>query len=68
MTEEEANTKWCPMIRFHGGGNYTVDDQNGRCIGSACMMWRPITETVADSNGGIYIQSFHGYCGLAGEP
>lgn len=43
MTEDQAKTKWCPMVRerpfaierFHA-------QQNGidRCIGAACMMWR----------------------------
>jgi hypothetical protein len=52
MTEEEAKTKWCPLVRF-----YEVEPNSGRpiiinrasdgaigkesaCIGSACMMWR----------------------------
>lgn len=60
MTEEEAKTKWCPMIRTGMVAgmavNHHVDMQPGgqgvydetRCIASDCMMWR-------DS-----------YCGLAG--
>ena len=77
MTEEQAATRWCPMVRMHAGysvesrGFYAeTDNRAGRCIGSACAMWRwnetrpagyhphdgPFTEAVADT----------GYCGLAG--
>lgn len=51
MTEEEAKTKWCPMVRVY---TFADDDYPKRielmqrerneagnhCIGSACMMWR----------------------------
>ena len=48
MTEEEAKTKWCPMMKNH----YVIrpdfqDDAiaeqiagSTKCIGTACMMWR----------------------------
>lgn len=49
MTEAEAKTKWCPMVR-HPYFNYsgaqqtavTNDRMNGNsnCIASECMMWR----------------------------
>ena len=76
MTEEEAKTKWCPMVRWTKGGwsddvyaahNRYVDekqeDQNAynRCIASGCMMWRT---TLHGTEGKVY----EGYCGLAGKP
>ena len=54
MTEEEAKTKWCPMVRagrigsnttasvnWPADGGKSVEEQEwAKCIGSACMMWR----------------------------
>lgn len=55
MTEEEAKTKWCPMVRFlsapatdspnmlrsnRGAGHMDAQIANYSCVGSACMMWR----------------------------
>lgn len=52
MTEEEAKTKWCPMLQVSAAAGYigavsnrsnTFDDhsdRHGRCLGSACMAWR----------------------------
>jgi hypothetical protein len=49
MTEEEAKTKWCPMVNHVNGqmqqcGNHMtgvpVSQTFNACIGSACMMWR----------------------------
>ena len=41
MTEDEAKTKWCPMV---SDKKYVA-----RCIGSNCMMWRWTNQqTVAD--------------------
>jgi hypothetical protein len=47
MTEQEAKTKWCPMVR-HVGPKAPLDStppdavhNNGAyCKGSQCMMWR----------------------------
>ena len=76
MTEDEAKTKWCPMIRFAGAGNPVNggvwstnrgDDPGDigatKCLASGCMMWRWtfIDEALTDSK-------THGYCGLAGKP
>ena len=83
MTETEAKTKWCPMVRIAvGDGDYAtanrgwvanpeglIDTEMGRCIGSACMMWRWIEDGGANleqyRNGEPYQQ--RGYCGLAGK-
>lgn len=61
MREEDAKTKWCPMVRFHNGADNDVYSNmlDGRndfpyCSGSECMMWRYIDE-----------ESKSGYCGLA---
>jgi len=55
MTEEEAKSKWCPMVRVSIGEGMIVvngphkiikDDMgiarkvNTECLGSACMMFR----------------------------
>jgi len=70
MKEEEAKTKWCPMIhgnndsfpnkiaRKRNGENW----ERGMCIGSDCMMWRDTGAT------GYYDTDRTGYCGLAGKP
>ena len=72
MTEDEARTKWCPMVRhvfevdegdafnrisnITGGASYNLN-----CIASDCMMWewRPIT--VGDED----FDTVEGYCGLS---
>lgn len=72
MTEDEAKTKWCPMVRFgHVAGmaiNRYAQMQKGavdswyeqtRCIASECMMWR---YNIANATNGP------GFCGLAGDP
>jgi hypothetical protein len=53
MNEDEAKTKWCPMVRLIDGqppGGAATNRAyqefgtehalSNRCIGSACMMWR----------------------------
>jgi hypothetical protein len=45
MTESEAKTKWCPMVRLstENGSNITFnasENHRAHCIGSACMMWQ----------------------------
>lgn len=50
-TEEEAKTKWCPMVRFitfppiYENGMATKEnnrygDYNSNCIASECMQWQ----------------------------
>jgi hypothetical protein len=47
MTEEEAKTKWCPVVRHtkdNEGAFYTTNGQSSKsfqwCIASDCMRWR----------------------------
>ena len=71
MTEEEAKTKWCPMVRslIHNGlgtcaanqtySNETIDIKLAHCKGSQCMMWKEAAP-YADIKP-------RGYCGLSGQ-
>ena len=87
MTEAEAKTKWCPMVRatyfdqavglWTGPANAQsmgkVGDllYGGKCIGSACMMWRWIyTPSPESERHGQTVPACvgDGYCGLAGKP
>lgn len=64
LTEEQARTKWCPFVRFHGTpSDDSISNRHGwfdndnpgmsRCIGSVCMAWRmklsPATERKAEA-------------------
>lgn len=75
MTEEEAKTKWCPMVR-----KTMWYDQV--CLASGCMMWRwePYGEWCIrlqdskqsspnmDMNERMILLPRNGYCGLGGKP
>ena len=77
MTEDEAKTKWCPMVRFiavsshlNGGAQFIhsnrndIDTTKRYCIGSDCMMWRLSERHYLDN---VPPKSpIQGYCGLAG--
>ena len=69
MTENEAKTKWCPMIQM----------RSSHCIAYDCMGWRHDacednedgTFVAARHNGMVKKESgrkfiYHGHCGLAG--
>ena len=70
MTERDAKTKWCPMVRLPNGldmpainkgqDGYKVKDNT--CIASACMMWIGGKTKIVD---GYEVRE--GYCGLAGK-
>jgi hypothetical protein len=55
MTEAEAATKWCPMVRLLPGTPPESNLPSGvtTCIGSECMAWRWKSGSQDD-----------GYCGL----
>ncbi len=43
MTEDQAETKWCPFSRLAGEGNRHDDGKlmwGARCVGQGCMAWR----------------------------
>lgn len=48
MTEKQAKTKWCPMVRVGvmpgAGGPAGINDPetnfSGNCIGSGCALWQ----------------------------
>ena len=66
MTEQEAKTKWCPMVKRVK--SEVIDSRNlPYCLASACMLWRwsiPI-EKVSLQNEEEWSE---GYCGLGGKP
>lgn len=72
-TESQAAELWCPMSRIgvirEAGGPTTVNDPTsindfqGRCIGTRCAMWRWWDPTVR-GQGSV---DRKGYCGLAGK-
>ena len=71
LSEEEAKTKWCPMVRLfpvkETSGKNCIDNRGSNydlyCLSSDCMMWvwEPPIETTIIGEG--YIQK--GYCGLS---
>lgn len=70
MTEEEAKTKWCPMLRKGppGTSRNAPEDVPNLCIGSACMMWRKVDLSKVPMNEIHNYGEDVGYCGLAGKP
>ena len=64
MKEEEARTKWCPMVRFYANREVLTKkgftdgrlDYDSNCIASDCMMW------VATDNEGYPSTNKHGEC------
>lgn len=73
MTEEDANTKWCPFSRIPmysptslascNRGDVGHLPNSSLCIGSACMAWRDLADMKTEEGG-----KPNGYCGLAGAP
>ena len=78
MTEDEAKTKWCPMIRWtsaqNGLDSFENRGANCMCITSDCMMWRWKTEysSITDNGNGTSTINWgankrtEGGCGLGG--
>lgn len=70
MTEDEAKTRWCPMVRslyssavFGVGLNRGLPNNSAaRCCGSSCMMWRWTLPGYKEAS------TAQGYCGLGGKP
>lgn len=80
LSEAEAKTKWCPLVRvtmtgFAGGGRgphpavNRTDGVGTSCQGAACMFWRwGPARVVATSPHGHAGTVPEGYCGAAGVP
>jgi len=78
MTEEQAKSKYCPLIAI--GGMLVADKlppeaatQGLFCQGPACMMWRetewcPTCKTLGDIEKHQCGNRGTGYCGLAVRP
>ena len=81
MTEDQAKTKWCPMVRVIIGpdnaawqssmltnrGDIPAANTNLLCIASDCMMWVVDTPKGSSRSEGMTVNSTHeyGHCGLA---
>lgn len=76
MTEDEAKTKWCPMVRYvstRGEGiNRWISEDDAqpspdmaKCLGSGCMMWRE-DRLRGGAMLGVGAEVIGGHCGLAG--
>ena len=66
LTETEAKTRWCPMVRApdDGANVDSVDGRDvrvGRCIAGECMAWRLAHKDSANGEE-------RGYCGAFGLP
>lgn len=82
MTEEEAKTKWCPMVRDVRMTNGNLEIGSGYCKASGCMMWRRTVRLPNDTLVPVSVKlhddgSFttehptverEGYCGMGGKP
>jgi hypothetical protein len=67
MTEQEAKTKWCPMVKRVK--SEVIDSRNlPYCIASACMMWRWSQKGAWVNGTWTNDYPVEGYCGLAGKP
>ena len=69
MTEEQANTKWCPMAQIALNSLPSGGVSEQKCCTSECMMWRwKVTPEEAvyqnRSVGGNIVED--GHCGLGG--
>lgn len=72
MTEDEAKTKWCPMVngnRDISGARISKEPGAGNiwncCIGSNCMMWRYSHPEYIRRN--EEDKQLSGFCGIAGR-
>ena len=74
MTEDEAKTKWCPMVRVMGNstsGNRLLDNTlapGSLCIASSCMMWVTHTEWNEAAAEFLPRDPTQGTCGLKYSP
>ena len=71
MTEQEARTKWCPMVRIGRNRYISLPDilsDKCKCIASGCMMWRwvPAGEYI-DGDRLVHQWRTDGYCGIGGK-
>jgi len=66
MTEAEARTKWCPMVRYPvWPGECSGGNEGAKCIASDCMMWQWATTPGQEQCG---YGPAKGYCGLGRKP
>lgn len=61
MTEEQAKTKWCPMVKVG-------IDNNFNCVASDCMMWRWVSAgEYIDGDRLVQQWRTEGFCGIGGK-
>ena len=73
LTENEAKTKWCPLIRVAADEDCNRNMPGTECIASDCMAWRWSNRnkghTGESDQYGMPIEvPVFGWCGLAGRP
>lgn len=80
LTEAEAKSRWCPMVRqadpqdnFRFAANRGKASGAALCIASGCAMWRWKTELIQPAGTTSkfdlrYAATDKGFCGLAGAP
>lgn len=69
MSEKEASTKTCPMLRYCVNPNQTYDAnfavyEYSLCAASVCPAWRWYDEDACYPEDCLYPR--RGYCGMAG--
>ena len=69
MTEKEASTKTCPMLRYCVNPNQVYESNfavydNSPCIATVCPAWRWYDEDACYPEYCSYPR--RGYCGMAG--
>ncbi len=78
MTEEEAKTKWCPMVRFYNPNHHDVMENRvleyvpsgaiDICIGSYCAYWVWETAELGEHSYEVMTkEGRQGHCGLIRE-
>ena len=73
MTEDDAKTKWCPMVRISVDADGLEATNRGdpcnevHCLGSQCMAWQWLNNMGNLLRPSERHENNNGYCGLTGK-